>query len=79
MSCLWDIKFLNLVKNLGILIDLYKRYIDDDLTVCSPINSGWWFCEKSKVMKFSRELMLSDNDSPSIRTAKVLNKIANTL
>ena len=30
-------------------------------------------------MKFSRELMLSDIDSPSIRTAKVLNKIANTL
>ena len=75
---LWDMKFLNLVKSLGILIDLYKRYVDD-VIICPPINPGWWFCDKSKVMKFSRDLALSDMDSPITRTAKILNKIANTL
>ena len=45
----------------------------------STKNPGWWFCDKSKVMKFSRDLALSDTDSTSIRTAKILNKIANTL
>ena len=75
----WDSRFLEKTKVLGILIELYKRYVDDDLIICPPINPGWRYCVKDNTMKYSAELAMSDTDSPSLRTAKILNMIANTL
>ena len=37
----WDNKFLALLKTNGIVIDLYSRYVDDQLEVCPPIMPGW--------------------------------------
>ena len=76
---LWDKKFLEVIRIAGIKLDLYKRYVDDDLVICAPINPGWKFCSSKKVMKFDRDLANNDSDSPSVRTAKVLNLIANSL
>ena len=75
----WDSRFLEKTKVLGILIELYKRYVDDDLIICPPINPGWRYCVIDNTMKYSAELAMSDTDSPSLRTAKILNMIANTL
>ena len=68
-----------MVRIAGIKLDLYKRYVDDDLIICAPINPGWYFCLSDRIMKFDSDLADSDNDSPSVRTAKVLNTIANSL
>ena len=38
---LWDLKFLSILKSLGIVIHLYSRYVDDQLEVFPPVNSGW--------------------------------------
>ena len=46
----WDKKYLDLLKLLGVTVDMYKRYVDDTLQVVPPINRGWDFCTKSKIM-----------------------------
>ena len=76
---IWDLTFLKTLESLGIIIDLYKRYVDDQLEICPPINPGWKFCTKSKVMKYSSEEAINDRDSPAIRTAKVLQNVANSI
>ena len=53
--------------------------MDDDLIVCPPITPGWWYNEKSNIMTYSKNLAEVDTDKPDVRTAKVLNQIANKL
>ena len=56
----WDSRFLEKTKVLGILIELYKRYVDDDLIICPPINPGWRYCVIDNTMKYSAELAMLD-------------------
>ena len=44
----WNIMFLKGLKKMGIMIDLYKRYVDDQLEILPPINPGWYYCKNSK-------------------------------
>ena len=75
----WDTKFLSLLRSLGIKVDLYKRYVDDTLKVCPPINKGWIFCTKTKKMIFDKIVFQNDCDEPAVRTAKTINLIANSI
>ena len=76
---LWDSRFLDRVRKLGIKLEIYKRYVDDDLIVCPPIIPGWYYDKKSNLMIYSKDLANSDTDESDVRTAKVLNQIANKL
>ena len=49
---LWDRIFLKTLKNLGIIVDLYKRYVDDQLEILPPVNPGWFYCTKTRGMKY---------------------------
>ena len=70
----WDIIFVKLVGKFGISLELYKRYVDDSLEALPPINVGWDYCTRLK--KLVHNDNVTDNDSPCVRTAKVLQKIA---
>ena len=75
----WDFEYHQLLKTLKIIVDLYKRYVDDTIQVVPPINPGWDYCLESKIMVFDPEKAKSDTDQPAVRTAKVLQEIANSL
>ena len=75
----WDFKYLQLLKTLKIIVDLYRRYVDDTVQVVPPINPGWDYCLKSKIMIYDHEKAIADTDQPAVRMAKVLQKIANSL
>ena len=75
----WDIIFVKTIKNLGMILELYKRYVDDELIACPPINPGWNFNTDNQKMEYDEVLAREDRDEPALRTAKVLQSIANTL
>ena len=70
----WDTIFIAILKELSIKVDLYSRYVDDQLEALPPINPGWDFDTKSRTMVFSQEKADNDSDTPAIRTAKILQK-----
>ena len=76
---LWDSRFLDRVRKLGIKLEIYKRYVDDNLIVCPPIIPVWSYDKKSNIMIYSKDLADKDTDEPDMRTAKILNQVANKL
>ena len=76
---LWDVIYKCKLRQTGIHIDLYTIYVDDQLDVCPPITPGWAYNPKNKRMEYSEERARSDTDPPAIRTAKILQEIANTI
>ena len=65
----WDMKFLKSLKSLGIILDLYSRYVDDQLD----------FNIESNTIEYSAENLARDSDHPAVRTTKILQNIANRL
>ena len=65
---IWDILLLMTVIQAGIYMDLYKRYIDNQINVLPPILSGWYFNTNSMKMEYDQQ--------KAIRTAKVLKLIS---
>ena len=51
----------------------------EDICNSEPINSGWDYNRDKKVMEYSHERAMSDRDEPCVRTAKILQKIGNTI
>ena len=51
----WDKKFLNLCKKAGIMIQLYKRKVDNTAILLKELNPGWIWDKKSRKMIFSPE------------------------
>ena len=66
----WDKKFRKKIKDMGIVVKMYKRYVDDILLVTNIINKGWHY--NGKRMEFlearARDDILSDEE----RTARVI-------
>ena len=60
-------------------MDLYKRYVDDQFDVCAPINPGWRYNIENLMMEFDETLAREVRDEPAIRTAKLLQSIANSI
>ena len=48
----FDRAYLVLLKDLGIAVLLYLRYVDDITTVLPPIKPGWYFDQTIKVIRF---------------------------
>ena len=63
-----DKKFLKKVKDLGINVDLYGRYVDDVITALNTINRGWDYNPISNKMEYSKELDEKDTRSDDERT-----------
>ena len=75
---LWDLSFLNKLKQLGIRVSLYVRYVDD-IVICLPrITKGWRYDVKKKELVFSLEHPYSDMED-DLRSFSVLKDIADTL
>ena len=75
----WDKKFLKKVKDLGISVDLYGRYVDDVITALNTINRGWDYNPISNKMEYSKELDEKDTRSDDERIAETMVKITNSL
>ena len=71
----WDSKYRLKLKKLGINLDLYVRYVDDTVVVCSAINRGWRYCSVNNRMEYSRDIFDCDTMTDEDRTAKILSEI----
>ena len=60
----WDLRFVKLLKNLGILIDLHKRYVYVIFNMLAPINKRWENCHVSKRMKYDKTV--AENNSENL-------------
>merc|ERR1712082_448445 len=66
----WDQKYLDMLKNMGINIDMFSHYVDDMIIVTRAIGQGWHWEDG---LKWSKEQYDKDsNESPEERTARVL-------
>ena len=78
----WDTKFLGKLDELGVVVWLYKRYVDDCSVALPEINRGWRFNSVSGTMEFDLGLMEEQRESgegPDKRTFDVLLDIANSI
>ena len=48
----FDSKFIKILGDLGIVILLYTRYVDDIFICCPPIREGWFYSEETKDLKY---------------------------
>ena len=64
----WDKKFLKKVKDLGISVNLYGRYVDNVITALNTINRGWDYNPISNKMEYSKELNEKDTRLDNERT-----------
>ena len=76
---LWDQRLINKCKSLGINLDSYSRYVDDQLLIMRTIGKGWSYNSRTRRMEFSKLLEQSCTLSDSERTARVIAEIANSL
>ena len=58
---------------------MYKRYVDDQVDTLPPVTAGWSYNIKLKKMEYSEFEARCDIDTPALRTAKVLQCIANSI
>ena len=76
----WDDKLLSRCKELGLHIDLYKRYVDDMVVLMRAIGKGWTFDRKKNILTYSLTQAKKDcNLTPTQKTTSVLMEIANKI
>ena len=80
---LWDRKYLDRLKSLGIKVILYKRYVDDVIIITERVKETYTFNGKSMVRKaehVQEGRMGSNSDyTENTHTLETLAAIANTL
>ena len=77
---LWDKILVTKCRSLGISLDLYDRYVDDETVVTRVIGKGWFFNKQSGVMEFSKARELEDMDKcDTERTARIIADVANSI
>ena len=74
----WDRKFLNLTRKLGLELDMYKHYVDDSGQSGGAIYVGWEFNKESGKMIYKDGAMY-DGLPPDQRTLYIPKDIGNTL
>ena len=57
--------FLAILGKLGICVDLYTRYVDDQLEALPPISPGWDFNTGTRTLEFSQTRADTDANHPS--------------
>ena len=76
---LWDEIMVKKCKDLGLILDLYKRYVDDMILVTRAVNPRWYCNEKGK-MVFDPDRVEADRQvSDTERTARVFAQEANSI
>ena len=76
----WDQQYLNMIKNMGLSLDMFARYVDDMIIVTRAVGQGWHWNKESKSLKWSQDQFDKDQDeSPEERTARVLSMMANSI
>ena len=75
---IWDLSFLTKLKNMGIKVSVYKRYVDDITVVMRMIEAGWHFDRNRGKLVFNPEHEYAALE-PDHRTMSVLRDIANGL
>ena len=71
---------MDMIKNMGIKVDMFARYIDDMVIVTRAIGQGWHWCKEGKKLKWSSDQYKKDReDSADERTATVLSNITNSI
>ena len=71
VMCIWDTKWLKRMRDLGLLIWLAFRYMDDGRVFMPPIKPGWRWCGDD--IKYCKAWEMEDSAiSPTVRTMRVL-------
>ena len=70
--------FRNKLKQLGVKVSLYKRYVDDIVIIARAIEAGWVYGLKERKFIFNpdHEYMAM---APDLRTMNILKDISNQL
>ena len=72
---LWDKRFLERLKNIGIRVSLYKRYVDDFIIVMEKVMKEFMFKGKSMVKREENDTEEEENK----HTLNIVSEIANTM
>ena len=77
---LWDNKLMDKCKDLGILVNLYKRYVDNMNIVMRALGKGWLYNKKKKILEFCNQQYQKDLSlTPTEKTAAVMVDISNAI
>ena len=79
----WDVKFLKMLRKLGITVMMYKRYVDDIVIIVKMIRKGVKFDKKKKILTFD-DVSDEEDESESRqeaekRTFEILRQIADSI
>ena len=76
----WDETYMKTLKNLGLSMDMFARYVDDMVLVTRAIGQGWHWCPMEKRLKWSPHRYEEDKGhTDEERTAKILSEVANSI
>ena len=76
----WDQIYIKKLKDVGISLYLFLRYVDDMVLVLRAIGRGWYWSPDTKRLEWSQQKYMEDEGiSDEERTAKVLKDIASSI
>ena len=75
----WDEKLKLKLRKLGIILDMYTRYVDDMILVMRAVGKGWKYDKDKNILIFDRELERSDTRTDTQRTADIVSQIADSI
>ena len=76
----WDQIYMKKLKDVGISLDMFLRYVDDLVLVLRAIGRGWYWSSDRKGLEWSQHRYMEDKGIPDkVRTADILKDVANTI
>ena len=76
----WDDKLTKLVREAGVNMELFERYVDDCTEIVEVIEKGWRYNKDTTQLEWTQEASEEDKDTEDdIRTAIVVRDIANSI
>ena len=62
----WDQRLIRKCKDLGLSMDIYSRYVDDQIIVMRAVGKGWTYYSKRRRMVYDSELEKTCNNSEKL-------------
>ena len=75
----WDNTLVQKCKKLGLVFDMYSRYVDDMVIVMRAVSKGWSYDMRRNKLIYDSDLEKNDNMSGTERSAKLISQIANSI
>lgn len=75
----WDNTLVQKCMKLGLLFDMYSRYVDDMVIVMRAIGKGWKYDVRESKLVFDSNLEKFDNLSGTKRSARLIAQIADSI